>query len=184
MMKEKSVLFCDLDGTLIETLNGSPFPKGIWDMKIKIEVWKALKQHFEQVTQEGELGFIFIVSNQGGIERGLLNISAFVAKIDYIKEALQGFVGRKVIVDYSFTHSNNRDDYMRKPNPGMLDNLVKKWKVHHADRPKNHYLMIGDASGKPGQFSDSDLRCAENYNIDYLDVDDFVNEMQKSHVVR
>ena len=36
-------------------------------------------------------------------------------------------------------------------------------------------LMIGDASGKEGQFSDSDKKTAENFGIDYMDVDDFVN---------
>lgn len=36
-------------------------------------------------------------------------------------------------------------------------------------------LMIGDASGKPGQFSDSDKRTAENFGIDYMDVEDFLH---------
>lgn len=35
-------------------------------------------------------------------------------------------------------------------------------------------LMIGDASGKPGQFSDSDRKTAKNAGMDYLDVADFV----------
>ena len=35
--------------------------------------------------------------------------------------------------------------------------------------------MIGDASGKEGQFSDSDKKTAENFGIDYMDVEDFVN---------
>ena len=34
--------------------------------------------------------------------------------------------------------------------------------------------MIGNASGKEGQFSDSDKKTAENFGIDYMDVDDFV----------
>lgn len=34
--------------------------------------------------------------------------------------------------------------------------------------------MIGDASGKPNQFSDSDKRTAENFGIDYIDVDDLL----------
>ena len=38
---------------------------------------------------------------------------------------------------------------------------------------KSEMLMIGDASGKPGQFSDSDKKTAENFGIDYLDVEDF-----------
>ena len=35
--------------------------------------------------------------------------------------------------------------------------------------------MIGDASGKPGQFSNSDLKTAECFSIDYLDVEEFVD---------
>lgn len=36
--------------------------------------------------------------------------------------------------------------------------------------------MIGDASGKPRQFSDSDKKCAENAGIKYMDVDDFIEK--------
>lgn len=35
-MKKYKLLITDLDGTLIETLSGDTFPKGIWDMKIKL----------------------------------------------------------------------------------------------------------------------------------------------------
>lgn len=35
---------------------------------------------------------------------------------------------------------------------------------------KTHSL----ASGKEGQFSDTDKKTAENFGIDYMDVDDFV----------
>jgi hypothetical protein len=28
---------------------------------------------------------------------------------------------------------------------------------------------------KPGDFSDSDKKCAENFGIDYLDIEDFLN---------
>lgn len=41
-------------------------------------------------------------------------------------------------------------------------------------KDKANMLMIGDASGKEGQFSDSDKKCAENFGIDYLDVEDFL----------
>lgn len=34
-MKKYKVLFCDMDGTLIETVSGETFPKGIWDMKFR-----------------------------------------------------------------------------------------------------------------------------------------------------
>lgn len=37
-------------------------------------------------------------------------------------------------------------------------------------------LMVGSASGLPGQFSDSDKVCAENAGIDYMDVITFVGK--------
>lgn len=40
---------------------------------------------------------------------------------------------------------------------------------------ENDCLMIGDASGLEGQFSDSDKKTAENFGIDYMDVSEFVN---------
>lgn len=42
-MKKYKVLFCDMDGTLIETASGETFPKGIWDMKFKFDVLDAIK---------------------------------------------------------------------------------------------------------------------------------------------
>ena len=37
-MKQYGVIFADLDGTLIDTVSGETFPKGIQDMKIKFNV--------------------------------------------------------------------------------------------------------------------------------------------------
>lgn len=52
----------------------------------------------------------------------------------------------------------------------MLESLSKEWDVQN----KKEMIMIGDASGKPGDFSDSDKKCAENFGIDYIDVRDFL----------
>lgn len=35
-LKNKKILLIDLDGTLIETISGETFPKGLWDMKFKL----------------------------------------------------------------------------------------------------------------------------------------------------
>jgi hypothetical protein len=50
-----------------------------------------------------------------------------------------------------------------------VDNII-----NDIDKDKSEYLMIGDASGKEGQFSDIDKKTAENFGIDYMDVDEFV----------
>ena len=52
----------------------------------------------------------------------------------------------------------------------MLSSLINKYNLEEI--PKLSMLMIGDASGKPGDFSDSDLMTAKNFGINYIDVDE------------
>jgi len=71
---------------------------------------------------------------------------------------------------------NDPECEYRKPNVGMLKTacwrfIARRWGMVVS---KEEMLMIGDASGKPGQFSDSDKKTAENFGIDYLDISDFV----------
>ena len=74
-----------------------------------------------------------------------------------------------------YCETNDKSDPYRKPNVGMLERLLEIYVGDDFDYIKSVSLMIGDASGKEGQFSDSDKKTAENFGIDYMDVDDFVN---------
>ena len=38
-MKEYKVIFADLDGSLIDTISGETFPKGIWDIQIRFIIF-------------------------------------------------------------------------------------------------------------------------------------------------
>ena len=164
-MKEYKVIFCDLDGTLIDTISGETFPKGIWDMKIKFDVLDAIKK----LNPE----YILIVSNQGGIESGFVDAHDFRAKSEYITRAIREYCGCECYAMYCET--NDKSDPYRKPNVGMLEGLLESYVGDDFDYIKQKSLMIGDASGKEGQFSDSDKKTAENFGIDYMDVNDFIN---------
>ena len=61
--------------------------------------------------------------------------------------------------------TNQYMDYIKFIN----DNVDEEEKIVY-----DTILMIGDASGKEGQFSDSDKKTAENFGCEYMDVDDFV----------
>ena len=65
----------------------------------------------------------------------------------------------------------------------MLDSLFgkvqTKWFKEETITYDEDCLMIGDASGKEGQWSDTDKKTAENFGCDYLDVDDFVKLVNK-----
>lgn len=167
-MKEYKVIFADLDGTLIDTISGETFPKGIWDMRIKFDVLDKIK--------EIEPSCLLIVTNQGGIEKGFVNRRNFEFKMEYLCRSIEEYTGIKV--EYSYCENNDPNYKYRKPNTGMLDSLMFKM-INRGVIPNgietDKILMIGDASGKEGQFSDSDKKCAENFGIDYMDVNDFIN---------
>lgn len=56
--------------------------------------------------------------------------------------------------------------------------LEESWRSVPYFIKKNESVMIGNASDLEGQFSDSDKKTAENFGIDYLDVEDFVKGMR------
>ena len=167
-MKKYKVIFSDLDGTLIETISGKTFPKGIWDMKIRFDVLDKIKEIKPEC--------LLIVTNQGGIEKGFVNRRNFEFKMEYLCRSIKEYT--EIPVEYSYCEKNAPTYKYRKPNTGMLDSLMYKMinrGIIENGIETDKMLMIGDASGKDGQFSDSDKKTAENYCIDYMDADDFAN---------
>lgn len=81
-----------------------------------------------------------------------------------------------------YCDSNNKHNANRKPNTGMIKQYMDFVKYMNDDEDEEEkvvydtILMIGDASGKEGQFSDSDKKTAENFGCEYMDVDDFVDK--------
>lgn len=163
--EKKRILFADLDGTLIDTISGNPFPEGIWDMQFKWDVLNAIKEYGFEI--------LFIVSNQGGIEKGFVDERHFCkGKMNYIQFSLMEFLD--IPVEYDYCKFNDKYNQYRKPNTRMLEDICHKHlPKHNIIASKKEMLMIGDASGKEGQFSDSDKKTAENFGIDYFDVEDF-----------
>lgn len=175
-MKDYRILFADLDGTLITTASGKTFAEDCTDFRIRKDV-------LDKIRWMPELEYVFVVTNQGGIPEYITE-TEFTAKFHAILYFMNRYLSYKISRDGlcslpkyiagTFCASLDKDDNDRKPNTGMLtkmlsDDIVGLWKFEKSDM-----LMIGDASGKEGQFSDSDKKCAENFGIDYLDVEDFL----------
>lgn len=166
MAKEKKILFADLDGTLIETISGETFPKGIWDMKFKFDVLEAIKRMNPKM--------ILIASNQGGIDLGYVTEDEFRAKLEYVCKSIESYC---MIPCYGTYCKNNRvTSINRKPNLGMLQSLSQSFLESNLENVVDDSLMIGDASGLSGQFSDSDKKTAENCGMEYIDVEDFCKQ--------
>lgn len=163
-MKNYKVLFADLDGTIIKTKSGETFPKGIWDMEFRFEVLDAIKK-MQPLA-------LLIVSNQGGVESGFVLLENFQSKMEYVGRAISEYCNCKCYAEYCIT--NDKNDPCRKPNAKMLEHLTESYIGDDFDYIKSKSLMIGDASGKEGQWSDTDKKTAENFGCDYMDVEDFV----------
>lgn len=163
--KHYKVLFADMDDTLIKTKSGKVHGIDMNDWVLKDKV-------IEKIYELG-IERLHIVTNQGGVEKHYFTKSDIEGKIRRVCSAIETYTGKgycPFIVTYDLCVSNARTDVKRKPNPGMLVNFL----AIHGKYKKSDCLMIGDASGKPGDFSDSDIKCAENFGIDYQDVRDFV----------
>ena len=165
----KKYIFIDLDGTLINTVSGKTFAEDVTDFRIRKNVLDKLKEMKPE--------FIFIVTNQGAIPKYTTE-GDFRAKLS----AIAKFTGlyTRVPTQAMYCASMDKDNPYRKPNTGMLETLLKTYVKKVPDFKE--MLMIGDASGKEGQFSDSDKKTAENFKIDYIDVEDFLKEEPKDEV--
>lgn len=170
----------DFDGTLIETASGNTFATDLTDMRIKMDVVnKAL-----DLMQENGVKVFAIVSNQGGVEAGFVSGADIEAKIEYVLRSVHDLAVKRgirgVLYEKRLCYSNDEQNPMRKPNTGMIDDVMEckdtVMRGMNFSQLKGCSLMVGDASGLPGQFSDSDKVCAENAGIDYMDVNRFVGK--------
>lgn len=173
----KRVLFIDLDGTLIHTSSGNLFPIFIGDMKLDTGVLESIACLAS--THGTKMLYVFIVSNQGGISAGFVDLHAFNKKIEFIAEAIRDYMRNRWIenveVQFQFCTSNDKNDNMRKPNRGMFDMMRYTYLPTELLDDYDSMMMVGDASGKKGDYSDSNRMFADNCGIYYMDVNDFKN---------
>lgn len=155
-MKKNKIIFIDLDGTLIKTRSGFTFPTNYLDWELKINTVKLIKDY----KSKGYL--IILVTNQGGISKGLVNYDSFVKKVNSIQDHMD------LYFDNIFIAKSMNSDY-RKPKSLKL---VEDLKASGIFIDESNSIMIGDAGGRPKDFSDSDYNFAKSLNIKFIHVED------------
>jgi HAD superfamily hydrolase (TIGR01662 family) len=165
-MNNKTVLFTDLDGTIIVPASGKVFPEFIGDMEFKEGILPSLKNF---VTKNNTRA-ICIVTNQAGIERGFVEEYGFNRKIEYIAESIRDYIRNKDL-DIVFRYCKFANDTKnRKPGFGMLLDCLRMIE-RDSTIPKNEMLVIGNMS--------TDEQTANNFSIDYADVGVFIRQWYK-----
>jgi bifunctional polynucleotide phosphatase/kinase len=136
----------DLDQTLITPKSGKKFP-------INSDDWKWLYESVPNVLKKYEnAGYhIVIVTNQALMGKSQNGINSIKSKLDAIAEELIKLVGINFDV-YCLTEKN----IFRKPYPSLIDRIDPLRKV------RKESFFCGDACGRKGDFSDTDLKFARN----------------------
>jgi bifunctional polynucleotide phosphatase/kinase len=163
----KNIYLFDLDDTIIKTKSGKTF-------SISSNDWEFLDKNI--VTKINKLydnnNFIGIITNQKGLKSELL-INIWIKKINDILKTL------KIHVIFASTTDNR----YRKPMPGSLDQINNKYflanKIKFTEKSKKYY--IGDALGRDGDHSDTDLKFAKNCKFIIKSPETFFNLDNKNN---
>jgi len=97
--------------------------------------WKAIPGSLEGIARLNQRGFrVVVATNQSGIGRGLLDMPAFNAINDKMLRALAQVGGRIDAIFYC-PHLPDSGCACRKPRPGMLHEIGRRFSVDLANLP-------------------------------------------------
>ncbi len=157
-LSEKRIVFIDMDDTLIKTTSGKTFPIGVYDMTLRLDIFAKIKAIAPNA--------VFIVSNQGGIEAGFVNITLFQQKFMYVIASLQEFLGLHTFVAGKFCPTQDAKFEGRKPNTAMLTSMLDEFEQILGHRfTKEECVYIGDT------LVDTEELTAKNFGCDFVPVE-------------
>jgi D-glycero-D-manno-heptose 1,7-bisphosphate phosphatase len=111
------IVILDRDGVINE--DSEDFIKSVAE-------WKPIPGSLEAIARLCHAGYrVFIVSNQSGIGRGLLNYDALFAIHDRLQRSVAELGGRIDAIEFA-PDAPDQATEMRKPKPGMLLDLAKR----------------------------------------------------------
>ena len=157
--RQKRVIFCDVLDCLIETFqsNGKPglLPRGIYDVRLRFEVWDKLACFNPEKIYAMIPGSLLSSSNGSDSWRVLLDY-VICALSEYLRVP---YTNCQIIIQGQLGQTKDI----------IIGSVLKNLNYNLAD-----IIQIGLDSGLYGQ-SNKDLLAAENLGIDYLDLGQLLN---------
>lgn len=102
--------------------------------------WRPITGSLEAIARLTQAGYhVVVATNQSGVGRGLLDMTTLSAIHDKMHKALAHAGGRIDAVFYC-PHAQEADCNCRKPKPGMLEDIARRFNVDLAGVP-----CIGDS---------------------------------------
>ena len=102
--------------------------------------WKPIPGSLEAIAQLCQAGYqVYVASNQSGIARGLLDFDALFAIQDRLQRAVGELGGRISAIAFA-PETPEEATEMRKPAPGMLKDLARRFQVSLENVP-----LVGDS---------------------------------------
>lgn len=145
--KYKNIVIFDLDGTIIKTKSGKTFP-------INKNDWIFNYDNIVSFLNNLENTIIGIISNQKGLKSDG-QIKDWEEKINQICKS----------INFHFVFASFKDDRYRKPMVSSWDFLKEQFK--NLNIANSDIVYVGDAAGREGDHSDTDLKFALNCNFKF-----------------
>lgn len=142
----------DLDYTLIKTKSGKKFPKDKHD-------WIGMDSIINNIKHDS----IIIFTNQSG----KITDSDLYDKLENIEEYI---INTNNNIKYVYYIASRKHDKYRKPNIGMVNYIKNYTKLIISP----DMLYIGDAAGRPNDFSCSDRAFANNCKFNFQTPEEFI----------
>ena len=102
--------------------------------------WKPIPQSLEAIARLNHAGYrVVVATNQSGVGRGIFNMSTLNAIHDKMYRALAN-VGGRIDALFFCPHTNENNCDCRKPKPGMLLDISKRFNVDLKNVP-----FVGDS---------------------------------------
>ena len=153
----KNIVIFDLDGTIVKTKSGKIHPLDSDDW---IFNYDTVTEKFNGLDKT----IVGVISNQKGIK----SINKLIEWQTKLKNIMKH-------INFHFIFASLKDDRYRKPMIGsweyIKDNYLKGFNI----QLDNNITYVGDACGREGDFSDTDLKFAYNCEFKFSVPEKFFN---------